>query len=383
MNWLLILSAGCFHTESDTPHVEPTFIEITLGEDVSTGSPEAPLPFSSEASEISISVSALDSNADPVDFTGTLTLNVRPGELVGLPWVEMNGSTWEGTVSIKNGFGPTRIWVSDEGDLDVDSTRTPSFAAGVTEPIHFEIPTLSELNTIDDPETNQLDGEFAEIRCEDRDVRVSAVGSNGYWITDMADEPSSYNNLYIYTFSKPDPSIVTGARLNLLTGNDQEYLGTTQFSFPTYEVTDDPIVATPAALEITAEHCDGWRADATGLEPMESALVTLNNATVPTGFAPGNEDYSDYENYGQWPVQVEGASCTFYVSSSAACPHFKPVAGQDLPAIDGMLNQVWDKWILVIRSSDDLPAGFCEDKAGGPPPRLTPRKRPSFTRRSK
>jgi hypothetical protein len=383
MSWLLLLLTGCPSTESDQVHVEPTFIEVTLDESVLTGTAEAPLPFSSEASEIALSVTTLDSNADPYDFTGTLTLNVRPGTLVDLPWVEMSGGTWSGTVSIKNGFGPTRIWVSDEGDLDVDSTRPPSFAAGVSEPLYYQFPTLSELNTVDDPETNQLAGEFAEILCEERDVRITAVGSNGYWASDLADEPGSYNNLFVYTFSKPDPSIVVGARLGLLTGNDQEYLGTTQFSFPTNEVTDDALVDTPAPLEITSDHCDGWRADANALETMESALVTLNNATVPTSFTAGDEDYSDYENYGQWPVQLEGSSCTFYVSSSAACPHFKPVADQDLPVINGMLNQVWDKWILIIRSSDDLPAGFCDAKAGGPPPRPIPRARPSFSKRSK
>lgn len=383
MSWLTLLLTGCLNSNSEQTHVEPTFIEVSLDEGVPSGTADTPLPFSSEPTELAITVTTLDSNADPIDFTGTLTLNVRPGELVDLPWVEMNGSTWSGTVSIKNGFGPTRIWMSDEGDLDVDSTRPPSFAAGVTEPIYYEIPTLSELNTVDDPETNQLDGEFAEVRCEDRDVRITAVGSNGYWASDMADAPGSYNSLFVYTFSKPDPDIVVGARLGLLTGNDQEYLGTTQFSFPTNEVTDDSLVDTPAPLEISAEHCDGWKADANALEGMESALVTINNATVPSSFTEGNEDYSDYENYKQWPIQADGGSCTFYVSSKSACPNFQPSAGDNLGSITGMLNQVWDKWIFVVRASDDLPAGMCDATAGGPPPRPTPRTRPSFAKRSK
>ena len=358
--------------------VEPTFLEVALEASVATGTPEAPLPFSSEPTTVDLTVTALDRNADPVNFTGTLTLNVRPGTLENLPWIEMEGSTWSGSISYRNGFGPTRIWVSDEGDLDIESPREPSFAAGVSEPLYYEIPTLSELNTHEDPEKNQLDGEFAEVKCEGQDVRISAVGTNGFWATDMADAPSSYNSLFVYTFSKPEPEVVVGAQLGLLTGNDQEYLGTTQFSFPTYEVTEADLVEPPAALEITSEHCDSRDADANALEPMESALVTVNSATIPSSFTAGDEDYSDYENYKQWPIQAEGGECTFYVSSKAACPLFQPTAGDNYASVTGMLNQVWGKWILVVRSSDDLPEGVCDPTAGGPPPQLPARPRPSL-----
>jgi hypothetical protein len=248
----------------------------------------------------------------------------------------------------------------------------------VSEPLYYEIPTLSELNTHEDPEKNQLGGEFAEVKCEGQDVRISAVGTNGFWATDMADAPASYNSLFVYTFSKPQPEVVVGAQLGLLTGNDQEYLGTTQFSFPTYEVTEEATVDPPAALEITSDHCASSRADANALEPMESALVTVNSATIPSSFTEGDEDYDDYENYNQWPIQVEGGSCTFYVSSKAACPLFQPTANDNYAPVTGMLNQVWDKWILVVRSSDDLPEGVCDPTAGGPPPQLPPRPRPSL-----
>jgi hypothetical protein len=374
---LTLSLVACLET-GQADRVEPTFLEVVLDSSVEPGTLEEPLPFSSEPTTVALSVTALDRNADPVDFTGTLTLNVRPGSLENLPWIEMDGSSWSGSVSFRNGFGPTRIWVSDEGDLDIESPRQPSFAAGVSEPLFYEIPTLSELNTHEDPEKNQLDGEFAEVKCEGQDVRISAVGTNGFWATDMADAPSSYNSLFVYTFSKPQPEVVVGAQLGLLTGNDQEYLGTTQFSFPTYEVTDEPTVEPPTALEITSDHCDSWKADANALEPMESALVTINAATVPSSFVEGDEDFSDYENYKQWPVQVVGGDCTFFVSSKAACPLFQPTANDNYASVTGMLNQVWDKWILVVRSSDDLPEGVCDPTAGGPPPQLPPRPRPSL-----
>ena len=112
--------------------------------------------------------------------------------------------------SPKNAFGPARIWVSDEGDKDIESERKASFATGLSDTIHFEFPTITDFNKIDDTETNHLDREFTEVQTEGRDVRVTVVGTSGFWVTDFAEQGSancltneSYNSLFVYTFQKP------------------------------------------------------------------------------------------------------------------------------------------------------------------------------------
>ncbi|MCP4807276.1 MAG: hypothetical protein GY913_25875 [Proteobacteria bacterium] len=349
---LLLASLAC-GTKSTADRVEPTFIYVTvLADDL--GSEESPLPFSSETAQLPVRVETLDSDAEPYPFTGDLSVNVRPGRLDQQKWVTVTDGVWEGEIEFGNGFGPTRVWFSDEGDKDAGTGRVSSYATGVSDPpMVYEFPTLGELNEIDDVESNQLFGEFTEIRAIDRDIRVTAVGVNGYWVTDMADEPGSYNNLFVYTFSRPEEAAVVGARISLLNGANQEYLGTTQLSFPSYDVTDDPIVDVPEASVITATDC----ADLQKLEGFESGLVRLEDVTVPASFTQGNEDYEDYLEYGQWPI----GDC-LYVDSSGPIPDFTPTAGQDIPYIEGMLNQVFDMYVILPRDANDLAPA-----AGGPP----------------
>lgn len=365
---LILLGAAlaCTKTVPSQDRVEPTFlyVELLSGE---TGSAEAPLPFTTEPQPFSLRVTAQDLHGDPYPMSGDLTVKALPGVREGSPYLSMVDGVWEGEVRIRNGFGPTRIWVSDEGDLDGSSTRPPSFATGVTEPIWYQIPTLAELNRTDDHETNQLEKQFTEIRCEDRDVRVTAVGTAGFWVTDLADPLGSYNNLFIYTFSRPDEDdaetglrgVYVGRRLSLLTGANQEYLATTQLSFPKYEVSEDAEVEMPAPSALTLAECG----DNDTLEGYESGLVTLSGVRIPATFTGNSEDYLDYLAYGQWPVVFnEGDDCAFYVDSGVSNPDFRPEAGVELAQVTGTLFEVWGKWILLPRDSADLGIG-----AAGPP----------------
>lgn len=349
---MLLLALACAE-KSSTDRIEPTFLYVSVLED-EVGSFEEPLPFSSETTLLRVRVETLDSDAEPHPFSGDLSVNVRPGRLDQQKWITVSDGVWEGDISFGNGFGPTRVWFSDEGDKDASTGRTPTFATGVSDPpLWYEFPTLSELNEIDDVESNQLFGEFTEIRADDRDIRVTAVGVNGLWVTDMADAPGSFNNLFVYTFSRPDEEAVVGARITLLNGANQEYLGTTQLSFPSYDIGDDAIVEVPEPAVITASDC----ADLQKLEGFESGLVRLENVSVPDTFVPGNEDYEDWLQYGQWPV----GDCLF-VDNSGPIPDFTPTAGQDIPYIQGMLNQVFDMYVVLPRDANDLAPA-----AGGPP----------------
>ncbi|HJN76903.1 MAG TPA: hypothetical protein QGF58_23455 [Myxococcota bacterium] len=356
----MLLLFSCAQTVP-TDRVEPTFIYVTvLAEDLGTA--ESPLPFSSETALLPVRVETLDVDGDPYPHTGDLVVKVRPGRLDQAQWVTVTDGVYEGEIAFGNGFASTRVWFSDEGDKDAESQRQPSFATGVSDPpLWYALPTLSEINTIDDVESNQLEGEFTEVRAIDREVRVTAVGTNGFWITDTADDVGSYNNLFVYTFSRPRDEVVLGARLTLLTGANQEYLGTTQLSFPTYEVADEETGEVPDPATLSASDC----ADLAVLEGHESSVVRFEDLQVPSTFGPGDGDYEDWVEYGQWPV----GDC-LYVDNSVTIPDFVPQAGQDIAYVQGMLNQVFDKWIVLPREADDLAPA-----AGGPPsppPRMPP-----------
>ena len=336
--------------------IEPSFVEVTL-DGVSTGSAEEPLPFSTEPMDIALSIRTLDVNGDPWPMDGDLKPKVRPGVLESDPWVEISEGEWSGTVTIRNGFGQTRIWFSDEGDKDEDSGRDASWAAGVSEALWFASPTIAEIQESDDIETNQLDGEFATVRVEDRSVVVTARDAAGLWVTDIADGTGTYNSMYVYTFNRPDSALVVGARIDQLTGIDQEYLASTQLSHPII-TTDGTTLEVPEAFELS--DCDD-----TEMEGLEGARVQISDGEISSEFVEGSEDYADFLLYGQWPLSY--GSCTVYVESGSTAPDFDPTehAGEIIPEVSGMVKQVFDKWVLVIVDAEDIDAGESEPPSPG------------------
>ncbi|MFZ5476928.1 MAG: hypothetical protein ACOZNI_09160 [Myxococcota bacterium] len=330
----------------DVPaRVEPSFVEVELG-DVETGTAEAPLPFSTEPVDVPVTVRTLDVNGEPWDFDGDLVVHVRPGRYDGDPWITIADGEWSGTVAIYSGFGATRIWFADEGDKDADSGRATSWATGVSEPFHFAWPTLAEAQTTDDTETSPLEGEYGRFRAEDRQIVVTARDTAGLWVTDVADAPGSFNSMYVYTFSRPDDALYEGARVTLLAGIDQEYLASTQLSWPTVE-TDGTELPVPDAVAL--DGCEDLV-----MEGLEASRVVVFEGTVPETFVEGSEEYTDFELYGQWPLEAGG--CTVYVESGTSAPDFwaPDHAGETLPEVSGMLKQVFDKWILVVVDGEDI-----------------------------
>lgn len=360
--------------------IEPTFIYVELLDDA-LGSEQDPLPFSSEPAELQVRVSTLDIDGEPyTDFNGDLTLDIRPGDVEQDPKVTLVDGVYEGPVTVKNGFGPTRIWFSDLGDKDVDSGRPASFATGVSDEIWYQLPTVAEMNRDEDTQTNQLEGEFAELRAEDRDLRISAVGADGFWVLDLMDPPGGFGSMFIYTFSAADHEVQVGRRLSLLNGNNREYLATTQLSFPSYVVTDDPAVEMPEPALIDWALCGNSEV----LEGYEGAVVRLEDARIPSDFVEGSEEYTDYIAFGQWPLEPAGgdSGCRFYVESGTSIPGLFPTdyVGEELSYVQGMLFEIWGTWILLPRDADDVPSSFRGEGAGGEtarrPRRPIPRNRP-------
>ncbi len=344
---MLPLLLACV-TPTPRERIEPAFIEVTL-DGVAAGSREAPLPFTTTPIDIPVRIRTLGVDGAPYAFEGDLKPKVRPGILESEPWISVTGGEWSGTVSIRNSFGPTRVWFTDEGDKDEDSGRTASWGAGVTEELWFASPTIGEVQTTDDIETNQLAGEFATLRVADRQVVVTAREAAGMWVTDIADAPGTYNSLYVYTFSRPDEAFSVGTRITLLTGINQEYLASTQLSFPSLE-SDGTTLAVPEAFELT--DCDD-----NAMEGLEGTRVRVTDGEIASSFVEGSEDYADFLSFGQWPLTF--GSCTVYVESGVTAPDFAPTerAGQVVPRVEGMVKQIFDKWVLVVVDAADIDAG--------------------------
>ena len=348
---IFLLFTACTSGTTSTERIEPSFIIVEVDGDM--GSAENPLPFSAEPISRNLTIQTLDKNADPYPFNGDLKLNIRTGRLASDmdPWISVENGVWNSEEAnepfrFQAAFGPSRIWASDEGDKEISSERIPSYATGVSEPLLFHLPTIAEFNNIEDTETNHIVGEFTEVRVEDRDVVVSVVGPNGFWITDLNDGVGNYASMYIYTFQKPS-GVLPGYRLTRLNGGNQEYLGSTQLSFPSYEAeVADFTVEVPDLDKTTL--CDDQK-----MEGYESAVVAAKNIKIPSSFTPTSEEYYDYLEYGQWPVEMDG--CQFFVDSNALSFAFNPVehAGETLD-VKGIVNQIWSKWIIVLYDDDGI-----------------------------
>ena len=373
---------ACSSTTSEI-RVEPSFVQVVLDEGQDPGTEDAPLTFTTETLAYTFTVTTLDRAGDPYPFNGDLKIRVRPARLDMDAWVTLVDGTWTGPVSFYSAFGPTRVWFADEGDKDATSERAPSWSAGVSDALQFARPSIPDMQRTDDHETSPLVGEFVNPIIGDREVVVTALGGNGFWVTDLGVEVGDYSSLYIYTFSKPEvigKTLEVGSRLAKLDGVVQEYLGTSQFAFPNYDVDEDaePLTAPDPVAISEATACDNDL-----MEGLESALVRLEDAHIPDDFREGTDDYTEYIEYGQWPVTFGDGSCTIYASSSATIPSFDPTgyAGDDLGYVGGMLSEVWGKWILVLRGTEDIGIDLDESAAAGPPAQPRARARPTTASR--
>lgn len=351
---MMLLALAC--SNPARVRVEPSFVNVELTSGA-TGTQEAPLAFTADPVTYGLTVTTSDVNGDAYKFNGDLNLSVRPGRFSEDPVITLVDGAWSGDIHFEDGFGPTRIWATDLGDRDTSSGRTPSFSAGVSEAIYFDYPTIAEMQATDDIETNQLEGEFAELRVADRQVIVIARDAAGFWATDLADPAGSGNYVYVYTFSRPDDSLSLGAQLTQLNGIDQEYLASTQLSYPTVSVTGS-VFDVPAANELSG--CDDAQ-----MELLEGSRVSVTGGQIPTTFTTDSEDYADFLAYGQWPLSY--GSCTVYVESGSTAQDFFPTehVGETIGSVSGMLKEIFSMWVIVVIDGADI--------ASGPP---APPKRP-------
>jgi len=365
-----LLIAGC--VKQLEPPEGPLSIRVTFDEGAADdiGAEEA-LPFSHDPMTFTVDVEVLDIDGSRMaSFDGDLGLRCRPGKIASPLVVSVaSGIAEDVAVQIEGAYGPTRIWVED-------SVREgAAFATGVTPEIRFANPTLAEIQRPPDTATDYspLNKNHVEVRAEDRELIVTHVASDGFYVTDTSDPAGTYNSMYAFTFSRPR-DVEAGDKLAALDGNVVEYLSFTELGYPSFLVDSSGHDSPEPYLLTDTEICGGEAV----MEPFESSLVRIEN--VATRFVDA-EDCTDYLEYSQWPVQLvlDNPQCSLVeinVVSAYTVPglRFTECSDGALPDpmeftfLQGTLRHNYaadPEWIMELRDCDDFepvdPADWPED----------------------
>lgn len=286
---------------------------------------DAPLPANiGDADEAwQFEIQAKDPFGEPYDFNGVARLQVEPGAVTAVEAegafgrnVAFAGGKAEGTVLVTAVYGPSRLWVEDagyapvppeqgprcadgkdnDGDgridypadpgcafADDDSEEAGSFAAGVSQPVHYSLPRIADVQGTGTETPYPYEG--IQVETAGRRVVVTRVASDGFYATDLDGPAGASNSLFAFNFSTPAGMRVCD-RLVYLSGTLSEFFGFTELSFPSYDVTfikegqgdcevPEPTVLEPAIVK-----------DPVQMEALESSLVRLSGWHIAANFGP-------------------------------------------------------------------------------------------------
>lgn len=367
----LVPLAGCWVQAEEPDRSGPLTFEVTITDGPGGERAEDALSFSTEEVEVGIAVRAIGYDRELMtDYTATVALKATPAQLLSTPYLLVEDGVGATTVTLTRGFGSVRIWATDEG-----TPETPgSYATGVTPAIHFHYPTIAEVQASDSTVESPMEHTYAHIRGwepdedDPRDMRVTAVTNDGFYVTDLSEPYGSYNSMFAFTFSRPD-GVEKGMRLKRLSGIVEEYLGFTELGFPDWEIDHDfPLEVPEPPLLPVDEVCDSDE-----MEKWESTVVTLG--PLRSDFRGGGE-CADYLEFGQWPallidrngnpIQCGGSDARMTIVNINTvpsfafpeCENFSPPAVKTLPSLTGILRHnryASPAWILDVRDCRDFP----------------------------
>ena len=360
---------GCAPPIVEPDRSSPLTFRVQFPQSPGGETEETALPFSSGEMSIPVTIEALGYDREVLtDFNSIITIKATPAQLLSAPTVTVTNGVANATVTITRGFGQVRIWATDEG-----TEETPgSYATGVSPLVHFGFPTIAEVQTSDSTIESPMEHTYVHMRgwVEDRedprDMRVTAVTNDGFYVTDLNDPFGSYNSMFAFTFSRPE-GVEPGMRLARLSGIVEEFLGFTELGFPDWEIVDQR--DTPEPADIPSEIA----CDSPEMEKWESTVVTFGN--LESSFRGGSE-CADYVEFGQWPamlldrngnpVQCGGNDVRISVVNVNTVPSFafpecesgSPPAVRSLPSLTGVLRHnryASPPWILEVRDCLDFP----------------------------
>jgi hypothetical protein len=414
-------------------------IQAVGGADFSPDGAILPVPPSGAANgiEIVLDVSALAAGEQletlPQDMW--VRLSSRPGKLQVLDAEKFFGNDvflsagHAGDVKVKvwDVYGPTRIWAEDVGfkprtvvgstaqcgdgkDNDGDgyadypddpgcltagddSEESGSGAAGISQVVEFDTPTLAELQGFYPGYTDGFRGASPYsgegVTVDKGQLIVTHVTTDGMYVTDVSDTSGKgYNHLYVFTYNSPTTVPVCNEdeqdslncknddkpiplkicdRLSYVGGAVSEFYGFTEVSFPVWNTVlwnpDEGDCPVPEPKELAAAD---FRGSGIQLEGYEAALVRISDVVLGTAEdmvdcdfnKDGSVDFRDYDTnecsdecvcreacnddllcveynqyieYGQWPARLGGETgVKVWVSSRGSVPEFDPW-GESVP----------------------------------------------------
>lgn len=421
------------------------------------GTLAAPLPFSTDGVPLTLRVEVFSrTNAPVTSFNGWVELSAAPGTLsVQSPgalgtYVRLTNGVVDGVeVSVSRAYGEARIWAEESGYVPVSPQRQPapacangldddgdgyvdypadlgcaaanddteragSYAVGTSEPVYFGTPLISDVQSHAALSTlvgarvtiaGRLNSMAPTAADPTHRLVVTQINNSGFYVTDIDDQSCAgrpcYNNMYAFNFHAPD-----GMRpcdlLATLTGSVAEFVNTTQFSQPGYQIgmewtPNDPVAGAcliPDAVELDA----ATLANEAAIEPLESGLVRIRNVAMPTMMGPGrapnsipmagatncdlNDDgriafdngpeeqcaaacaadptcseWSSWARYGQITVTMPGGASAgrIAVSPRSVDPTFDPENTTPRTAtVTGTLQQVGPNWVINPRCGSDF-----------------------------
>lgn len=380
------------------------------------------------------SIEARSPEGDPIPFDGLVRLSVRPGSVTSIAAegsvgrnVRLVDGKATGTVMVTGVYGPARLWVEDlgyapaplgqvaacsngsddDGDKLIDFPSDPgcafpdddneeggTFAAGVSPAVEYALPTLVDVQGQGSVTPYPFEGMQLNTDAPQRLV-VTRLASDGFYVTDLADQATGYNHMFAFNFSTP-PGMRVCDRVTYLAGTINEFFGFTELSFPSYTldyVYDEADCEVPEPALVTASTIF----DTVAMEKLESGLVRVEGAVLPKLFGSGkvknnaaqpdasscdlNDDgvvdfvdaaeggcaaacdmdpdcteFTAYAARGNYAVNVGGRKIQLNTSTVSG---FDPRAhkGETLDAVTGTLRNFSGgklNWTIETRCTDDL-----------------------------
>jgi hypothetical protein len=339
------LLGGCREILERPDVGKPMSFEVALRTGV-TGDAMQPLPFVGPK-VLRLDVAAIGHDGQPLPWSGNVHVDVQPvGQLsAGAPrWITLiDGHANDVEIALEALHGKAHVWIEDLGDGE----ELGSYATGLSPTLFVANPTIRNLQETNNHRTNPLEGDFIQIDLEGRDVLVTAVTNDGFYVTDKSD--IAWGSVFVFTHSRPG-NLRALDRIVQLSGTSEEFFGFTELAFPSWKVDGvsepiDPVPIVPEMLE-----------DNLLMEQYESGLVEVRDVTV---CPPGD----DFRRFGQWDVLVDpSGNCnardgTIVVVSAFTVDWFDPNehVGAALLHVTGNLRyHAGPGWMIRPRDENDM-----------------------------
>jgi len=310
--------------------------------------------------------------APDTGFNGRAQLSILyGGRLSPIKEITFTGGVATGiAITLPRVFGKTVFWVEDS------LGASPTWAAGASLPIIFANPTIADLQASSmttPPYSSDLTGYQLQVGGQANATHrmvVTAVTNSGYYLTDIDGVAGGWNSMYVFNFSRPN--VLVGANILWFSGGIAEYLGSTQITFPTWEVCD-PAKETwcNGTVPVPAPIANETTYDALNLEALESALVEVDHVQIQDVDADAY-DRSSYDTYGQFKVRLYDAkgniAAPIQVLAKTEVPDFSPrdFKMKDFTYFRGVLTELNFKagkntnWVIYVRGKCDICGpGYC------------------------